>query len=283
MADPLSFLLPRFGFDTGVFFSGDFCGTTPFSAAQQIGHLHLVREGKILLEHDDGKVIEAGAGCLVFYARPLNHRLLAPRGENTKLICAGVRFREPQRNPLAAAFPEVMVVPLDQLAGLEPVLTILFDEAAVQAAGSSLVLDRLCDIIVVLLVRHAQASGLLTGAIAGMGDAAIARALTGVHKDLSYPWRIDDLARLATMSRTKFTQHFQQRMGMAPGAYLLDARMAQAEALLRDRRSVKEVGIAVGYASQPAFSRAFTAHSGMAPQEWQRSQNDAADPKKSPS
>jgi AraC-like DNA-binding protein len=50
---------------------------------------------------------------------------------------------------------------------------------------------------------------------------------------------------------------------------LRDVRMQVARKLLRDPgRTVTQVAFAVGYGSTAAFSRAFSAHQGIAPQEW---------------
>nr|WP_232327926.1 helix-turn-helix transcriptional regulator [Kibdelosporangium sp. MJ126-NF4] len=50
---------------------------------------------------------------------------------------------------------------------------------------------------------------------------------------------------------------------------LREIRMDAARRLLRDpARPVTQIALTVGYSSTAAFSRAFSAHHGVAPQEW---------------
>jgi AraC-like DNA-binding protein len=57
-------------------------------------------------------------------------------------------------------------------------------------------------------------------------------------------------------------------VGMPPAAFLTDMRLTLAASYLRQNHSVKRTAQAVGYSSQPAFTKAFSAKFGMAPLKW---------------
>jgi AraC-like DNA-binding protein len=63
-----------------------------------------------------------------------------------------------------------------------------------------------------------------------------------------------------------FAERFRQRVGVTPGGYLLQVRMARASTLLRDERStLRTVAAAVGYGSEASFAAAFKRYTGTTP------------------
>lgn len=270
--DHFSPLLTQFGFTATVFFRGEFCGANAFHASDGCGQLHLVRGGHVVMQHQDGPPIDVRSPALVLYPRPHNHRLVVPPGARAELLCANLVFRCPERNPLAAGLPDVIQIPLEAMAGLGPTLLMMFEESAGQnVLGQQFILDRLCDVLVMHVIRHALASGhIRTGMLAGLSDAKLALALQAVHADPAHSWTIDAMAKIAGLSRTGFITRFRDIVGTTPADYVQNWRLDLAQTYLKERRSVKEVARAIGYANQPAFTRAFVARHGMAPTEWLR-------------
>lgn len=72
-------------------------------------------------------------------------------------------------------------------------------------------------------------------------------------------WSLDDLARMAGLSRAGFALNFKKWIGVTPMEYLTQWRMQLACELLQggDKR-IAEVASSVGYESESAFSVAFT-------------------------
>lgn len=272
--DRLLSLVPRFGFHASVFFKGDFCGTTQFRAAERLGHMHLVRSGRVIMEHGSSPPLEINEPSVVFYPRPFDHRLVVPSGAVADLLCANVTFNQTERNPIAIALPDVLHIPLQGAGGLGACLALLFDEAANDGIGKRMVMDRLCDVLVIQLIRHAyQAGHFRAGILAGLSDPHLAPTLAAVHARPAHPWRLEEMAGLAHMSRTRFANYFRDVVGMTPGDYLVDWRMGLAQTYLRENRAVKEVAAAIGYRNQPAFTRAFAGRYGVAPTAWLRQEN----------
>jgi AraC-like DNA-binding protein len=269
MNNLLSMLLPRFSFQTSVFYSGEFCGSTQFRQQEQVGHLHLVRSGPVVMQHEEAAPLVIEEPSLIFYPRPFDHRLVVPPASRAELLCASITFRDTFRNPFAIALPDYVNVPLAQLSGLSTVLGMLFDEAGKEDVGKGLMMDRLCDIVVIHVIRHALTSGLVNaGVLMGLSDPGIASALLAIHENPARSWKVEDMAALAHMSRSKFAKHFQEVVGATPVGYLTQTRMALAENLLLANKAVKSVATAVGYSNQPAFTKAFIANFGMPPSAW---------------
>ncbi len=80
------------------------------------------------------------------------------------------------------------------------------------------------------------------------------------------PLGVDDLARVAGLSRAHFSREFRRAFGESPHAYLLTRRLERAAALLRNTdRSVANICFAVGLQSVGSFTTSFTRTYGMSP------------------
>ena len=100
-----------------------------------------------------------------------------------------------------------------------------------------------------------------------------------MHANAGQPWTVDELAKLANMSRATFARVFQQALGQAPMTYLSDWRMTLArDLLLVQDTTLAEVAGRVGYSSVYAFATAFRRHHGESPGRWRQRQALAAIP-----
>lgn len=270
--DKLSSLLGRHAFNAKIFFNGSFCGANEFSYNMKSGHLHLVRKGPVEFIHANGDVVRADEPSLVFYPTGLGHRLRVPEGETASLLCADIVFEEGVRNPLALVLPACLHMPLAEIAGLGATLELLFAEAANRAPGRELLLDRLCDVLLIQVIRREFETGRLSpDLLAGLSDRQLALALAAIHERPHEAWTLQSLAGVACMSRAVFTEHFREVMGVPPGEYLMRWRIVLAGKLLRQGVPVKQVSVRTGYASPSAFTRAFSALMGSSPRDWLKS------------
>lgn len=100
-------------------------------------------------------------------------------------------------------------------------------------------------------------------------DPAVAAVVAAVTARPGDPWTVGAMAAVVHLSRSALGERFRRSLGRSPAEVLRDARMQEARHLLRTTpASVEHVAHAVGYGSTAAFSRAFAAHHGTAPQEW---------------
>ena len=83
---------------------------------------------------------------------------------------------------------------------------------------------------------------------------------------------VDPDRRHVHKNRTAYREAFKAQVGCPPATYLLQWRVALAQSMLRQGRSVKEAADALGYASAASFSRAFTQQAGQPPTAWRQVQ-----------
>jgi AraC-like DNA-binding protein len=89
-----------------------------------------------------------------------------------------------------------------------------------------------------------------------------------VHEPIS----IAGLARQAGMSQFHFIRQFEAVFGSTPHQLRIQARIERAkDLLLRDRASVTEVCMDLGFSSLGSFSSSFARRVGMSPSDYRRS------------
>jgi AraC-like DNA-binding protein len=227
------------------------------------GH-HVVsdRGGRALVEFDASTWVPNA----VTRAEPTDHGT----GRHTStLVCGAVDVPGPQTHPLLGLLPDVVTFPSGGAGSsdLELTLTLLRRETQTPSPGSSTLLARLGDVLLVQLLRSwiARQEPVVGGWLGALRDPGLAAALHAIHERPDAPWTVETLAARATMSRTRFADRFTSDVGVPPLAYVTQWRMACASRLLAEGHSVGEAARAVGYSSEPAFSRAFSRTFGIPP------------------
>ncbi|MGH8089308.1 MAG: cupin domain-containing protein, partial [Stenotrophomonas sp.] len=169
MVDRLQSLLGRFAVNAEVFHAGALCGINDLPADGERGQLHLIRDGQVRVEHPDGSVLEITQPSVLVYPRPLAHRFITDATSGADFACAHLQFEGGGNNPVAAALPPVICLPLQELYGGQPILSVLFEEAFAQRCGRQALLDRLFEVVMIQILRALMESGQLrVGLLAGM-------------------------------------------------------------------------------------------------------------------
>lgn len=268
--DRLSALLQRFRVAARVVHSGTVAGPVDFAALGGAGHLHLIGAGGMTATDGRNSPRALDTPTLLFYPRGDAHRLTVADGRASIVVCAEVDLGG-QANPVVGALPTVIAMPVMGEPASDGVVAVLFEEAFGRRCGRQAVLDRLCEVLVVKLLRHAIENGAAeVGPLAGLAHPALAHALTALHESPERPWTLERLAEVAGLSRTTFATTFRVVVGMTPGDYLTRWRLSLARILLAERRPLKAVAREVGYASPAALSRAFSRHFGEPPRAVRR-------------
>lgn len=271
--DRLSLLLQRFSLSAGVFYAGHLCGVHQFDRDPAHGHVHLVRRGPVWLTGVPESAQRIDEPTLVFMPRPDAHRLITDERDGADVVCANVLFGAGGRNPITDSLPGVVLVRLADLPGSEALLSLLDEEAFTQRCGRQAALDRLCELLLIRLLRHCMDQGITQGgALAGLADARLSKALLALHNHPERAWPLETMASLAGMSRARFAHHFRVVLGQTPADYLASWRMSVAQGLLRAGRPLKHVAMDVGYGSTSAFARVFERKVGQLPSVWLKQQ-----------
>ena len=168
----------------------------------------------------------------------------AAGGSRFRFPCAGLVASK----DLVAAFSMLHLAALrhDGLAG---------DEMAVRVAGA---------------VSAHTSDHSLTPVRFGMRDERrIARVLQHIAANGAEELRLDDLARLAGMSRFHFLRVFRHVTGATPHAHILAHRMRQAAiALATSREGVAQIAFAAGFGDLSTFNARFRKTFGVTPTQF---------------
>jgi len=269
MADRLSSLLQRFELQAHVFHSGLLCEPGGVDGHEAVGHLHVLRQGVLVVTEADGQLVRIPQPSLLFYPRPTPHRLQAEGEAGADLVCATIRFGVGDENPLLRGLPARLLIPLADAPTLDAAQALLCSEAQARRCGHAAVVDRLTEVLMVQMLRYAIEHRLVDGGLlAGLADPLLSKALNAMHAEPARPWTLADLAQQAGMSRSRFAARFSQAVGMPPAEYLVHWRVGLAKGLLRRGRPVKQVAQDVGYGGASAFGRAFAHVVGVPPGRW---------------
>lgn len=277
MADRLSALLARFELRARVFHAGRLCGSSSFAERPASGYLHLLHRGTLAVTGARPQVFAVDEPGVLFLPRPTAHRLDAPEPDGAELVCATVDFGVGEENPLLRALPPCLFVPLARLPGLELTRQLLCAEAFGRRCGHGAAVDRLAEVLLIQVLRHAIEHRIVDGGLlAGLADPRLHRALAAVHAEPARGWTLASMAAEAGMSRARFAAQFTRRVGMPPGEYLTGWRLGLARALLRRGLPIKQVAADVGYANASALGRVFARRLGSSPGAWLARETDAA-------
>lgn len=264
-------------------FSVGFAGT---------GTLHIVDEGEVMLRIDGVPHVErASHGDVILLPRGDPHHI-SDAGERThttarpgasaddapqqaRWLCGTFTIGDPQASHLLASLPAAIILRGARgpaLEGLEVARRMLLFEMQSPSQGSAVMIARILDLLFIQILRSwAAGPDAEPNWLAGALDPQIGLALSALHRDPGHDWKVEELARACSLSRSAFAARFVARVGMPPAAYLAHVRLDAATDLLRDSAlPVTLIAANVGYLSEAAFSRAFKRRYGIPPARWRR-------------
>lgn len=268
--DRLSNVLNRFNINANVFFSGNLCGFSDFTEVDEDhGHLHLLRKGSLQVRCKSGDTQVIDKPSVIFFPRPTPHRLIANASDGVDVVCAKVTYEKTVNNPLTKSLPEFVYYGLDEAELLGQSAIWLFDEAFNERCGREPMLDRLCDIFLINVLRKILDEGTIKdGMMAGLAHPQLSMALMQLHNEPSKSWSVEEMAGLCGMSRSRFSAEFKQVIGQTPNDYLTDWRISVAQKLMLKKQGLDLVANQVGYENGSALARVFRKKLGMSPTEW---------------
>jgi len=262
-----------------------------------IGSLHIIEEGELVLRIDEDPHVEhVSRGDVVLLPRGDPHHISdtgkraqaimpASAAENdapgnnatepARWLCGTFTIGDPQASHLLGSLPAVIILRGARgpaLEGLEVARRMLVFEMQSPSQGSAVMVARILDLIFIQILR-AWAAG--TDAepnwLAGALDPQIGLALSAIHRYPGHDWTVEELARACNLSRSAFAARFVDRVGKPPATYLMHVRLDAATDLLRGTSlPVTLIAKNVGYTSEAAFSRVFKNRYCTPPARWRR-------------
>lgn len=271
--DRLAAFFDRYSCRVEMFFSGTLCGEAGFDTQSATGHLHLIRRGPVHVYAGTQPGLTITEPSLLLYPRLLGHRFVTRKDVGADLVCATVDFGQNDGNPLTAALPAQVLIPLRALPELQPTLDLLFNEAGGMGCGRRAAIDCLFGYLLIQIFRHVLDNGQASvGLLAGLADRRLVRALAAIHDRPETAWSLESLAAMAGMSRARFAVRFREVLGMTAGEYLTRWRIGLARQMLKQGKPVAVVADAVGYGGAASLSRAFKSSTGVTPRQWKQAE-----------
>lgn len=266
--DRLAGLLKHLSLRARVFNSGPLCAISNYRGEEGAGHIHILKQGTLQLEFPGRQTQVIDEPTIIFLLKPTPHRL-APGAKGAHTVCGEFSFGTTTANPLQQAFDRPVLLPLHSISSLERTLDLLFEEAFTERCGQRAALDRLCELVIIHLMRHLMDQETVdTGLLAGFADQRLSKALIAMHEMPAKSWTLATLAKHAGMSRARFSAVFRDTIGQTPGDYLTCWRILLAQRLLRQGQELDLVAHSVGYSGPPALARMFKQRLGLSPTRW---------------
>jgi AraC-like DNA-binding protein len=196
-------------------------------------------------------------------------------GAATQVLC-GYLGSDTPFSPLLSALPPLLKLNVRATTSgswIESSFRFAAGEIAAGRPGSATVIAKLSELLFIEAVSQ-YIAGLPAerrGWLAGLRDQQIGRALSLLHARPTDAWTAESLALEVGMSRSAFADRFSSLVGQPPMQYLALWRMHMAALQLREgRANVAQIGFAIGYESEAAFSRAFKRQFGTSPSAWRK-------------
>ncbi len=203
-------------------------------------------------------------------ARPHSVSFTSDHDDGTTLLCGVFVLEHLNRTPLLKALPDVIHLRTDAAGALARLTAQLSQEVAEFGPGSAYMISRLLELLLGEALRHAVPR--LTDTqnwLGAINDPVVWSALEAIHANPGAPWTVGRIAEVSSISPSRLSARFRTATGESPMSYVTKWRMTTASQLLdTTEMSVEQVGLTVGYANQPAFTRAFGRHLGIAPRAW---------------
>jgi AraC-like DNA-binding protein len=150
---------------------------------------------------------------------------------------------------------------------------LILQECQRTPAPSSALLERLCHLLFLYVLRQQVLDNTALGGLAALGrQPAFAHLLEQLIARPAEAWTLESMAACTGLSRSAFFKRFNELCGRSPGQVLLMMRMRHACQLFKQDQTVAEVALAVGYQSVAAFTRAFHKVTGQQPGAYRKAQ-----------
>lgn len=123
--------------------------------------------------------------------------------------------------------------------------------------------------VLIQLVRHMLEKGSTrAGLLAGLAHPQLRRAIVAMQEAPERNWRVEDLAAVAGMSRSAFSNLFHGTVGEPPASYLQSWRISLVQKWLKQGLPIRLIAEEAGYCSESSSSRVFKAQCGLSPRVW---------------
>lgn len=270
MSTPFELIFDNAVFSSHVIYVGTRCGRENLLRTYASGTMHFVKSAPARVQLEGGEPVAIEQPSLVFFPRAHSHSLDGVGNVDVQLVCAIANLSEAFQQSVGLSIPDMIVLPLHELAPIRHAVEAFFAEATASDPGSKQLADQLCGIVLAYVVRHIvlDQRNRQSGLVAAASDERIAGAVKAIHTSFHAALDLATLAKGAGMSRSRFVEHFKRLVGTSPHNYLVNYRIGVAQQLLARRLPVKTVAARVGYETTASFCAKFKEVVGVSPGAW---------------
>ena len=136
--------------------------------------------------------------------------------------------------------------------------------------GGQLYLESLSNILTIHLLRnYCVFKPIFRQYADGLASYKLRRIIDYIEAYLDTDLSLEAMAKQAGMSRYYFASQFKQAMGISPYQYVVRQRLKRARKLLEEKqRSLLQIALDCGFASQSHFNKVFRQHVGTTPKKY---------------
>ena len=293
----VDWLLDSLELNTSLFHVGRYCGDWHASThGLARASFHLIVQGECWL-HIAGEPtpVELNNGDAVFLLRDLEYRLSGaataagarecPRrpmlpldngaSDGVGLVCGFFHFQSGLSAMIVDTLPAWIILRAGDpsLTAARNLFELILQECQRDPAPSAALLERLCHLLFLYVLRQQVLDNHALGGLAALGrQPAFANLLEHLIARPADAWTLESMAACTGLSRSAFFKRFTELCGQSPGQVLLMMRMRHACQLFKQDQTVAYVAVAVGYQSVAAFTRAFHKVTGQQPGAYRKAQ-----------
>lgn len=205
------------------------------------------------------------------------HHIVYCEGEGPKplLLCGAFHFEYPHDYPLLHRLPKLIHIHGTQgrmERGFADLVYFIARESASEQLGAEVMLSRLTELLFIQVIRLwiEQQTESSVGWARALRDQSISAALSMIHQSPERRWKVQELAKVAALSRSAFSARFTELVGEPPMTYLTRWRMLKAARLLKNEFRMSVIAEMLGYESEAAFRKAFKREMGIPPAQYRK-------------
>lgn len=141
------------------------------------------------------------------------------------------------------------------------------ESAGKRPGHEAVLLGLLVELMVFLSRRYGDSDVRESRALLEMG-----RLISTLEQRFAEPWTLEQMAKVARLSRTNLLRVFRQATGRSPVDYLIGLRIEAAKRLLRQTElSMTDIALETGFGDSNYFARQFRLVAGRTPTDFRRS------------
>ncbi|CAH9049802.1 HTH-type transcriptional activator RhaR [Pseudoalteromonas sp. CIP111854] len=302
MADPLSLFISHLKPKCEVFSHVKLKAPWGIEEQQQSSCcFSFIKKGQCVVELSSGEAVQLSAGQLLllpygsahkimsesavacqsieqlFLGKPradIENMVIGGQGESCSVMCGSFTFLPLQYRPctqLGGALPEILVIEVPVSSKLEVIVSCLYEENKCSTPGGHLARTRWLELLLIEVLRGLDAKVFDLGWLTALQDRFLASVMLAIQSNLNKDWSVEELAKVAALSKSSLTNRFKRTTGLPPLIFLRQWRcLVAANLLISSNDPLKLIAASCGFQSDDVLIRNFRQFHHMTPIQYRK-------------